>query len=111
VWEGGAPFTIGAIGFSFVVSLYLFIEVMGQGALGTGVAEETIAFEWIPGIEIGLLIDNLSALLLLLVSFLCLLIAIYSAGYMHEEDGKPRYYAEIALFTAGMLGTTTSSNC
>lgn len=110
VWEGGAPFTIGAIGFSFVVSLYLFIDVMGQGALGGGVQVEIIAFEWIPGIEIGLLIDNLSALLLLLVSFLCLLIAIYSAGYMHDEEGKPRYYAEIALFTAGMLGTVSANN-
>jgi NADH-quinone oxidoreductase subunit L len=98
VWEGGAPFTIGAIGFSFVVSLYLFIDVLGQGALGTGVEVENVAFEWIPGIEIGLLIDNLSALLLLLVSFLCLLIAIYSAGYMHDEEGKPRYYAEIAFW-------------
>ena len=110
VWEGGAPFTIGAIGFSFVVSLYLFIDVLGQGALGGGVQVEIIAFEWIPGIEIGLLIDNLSALLLLLVSFLCLLIAIYSAGYMHDEEGKPRYYAEIALFTAGMLGTVSANN-
>ncbi|MEE9115955.1 MAG: proton-conducting transporter membrane subunit, partial [Thermoplasmata archaeon] len=110
VWEGGAPFTIGAIGFSFVLSLYLFIDVLGQGALGGGVQEEIIAFEWLPGIEIGLLIDNLSALLLLLVSFLCLLIAIYSAGYMHDEEGKPRYYAEIALFTAGMLGTVSANN-
>ncbi len=110
VWEGGAPFTIGAVGLSFVVSLYLFIDVLGQGALGGGVQEEIIAFDWIPGIEIGLLIDNLSALLLLLVSFLCLLIAIYSAGYMHDEEGKPRYYAEIALFTAGMLGTVSANN-
>jgi len=110
VWEGGAPFTIGSIGFSFVVSLYLFIQVLGEGALGTGVAEEVVAFDWIPGIEIGLLIDNLSAILLLLVSFLCLLIAIYSVGYMHKEEGKPRYYAEIALFTAGMLGTVSANN-
>ncbi|MCK4445062.1 MAG: hypothetical protein KAW09_11000, partial [Thermoplasmata archaeon] len=60
MWEGGAPFTIGSIGFSFVVALYLFIQVLGDGALGTGVVHEVVAFEWIPGIEIGLLIDNLS---------------------------------------------------
>jgi proton-translocating NADH-quinone oxidoreductase chain L len=111
VWEGGAPFTIGSIGLSFVVALYLFIDVLGQGALGgSGFIAETVAYEWIPGVEIGLLIDNLSALLLLLVSFLCLMIAIYSVGYMHEEEGKPRYYAEIALFTAGMLGTVSANN-
>ncbi|TET90371.1 MAG: NADH-quinone oxidoreductase subunit L [Methanomassiliicoccales archaeon] len=109
VWEGGAPFTIGSIAFSLAVSLYLLVDVFTTGGLGA-VGEEVIAFEWIGGIEIGLLIDNLSVLLLALVSFLCLLIAIYSVGYMHKEEGKPRYYAEIALFTAGMLGTVSAHN-
>ncbi len=110
VWEDGAPFTIGSIGFSFIVALYLFVDVLGQGALSGGVEVEIATYQWIPGIEMGLLIDNLSALLLLLVSFLCLMIAIYSIGYMHEEEGKPRYYAEVALFTAGMLGTVSANN-
>ncbi|UCD93307.1 MAG: NADH-quinone oxidoreductase subunit L, partial [Methanobacteriota archaeon] len=109
VWEGGAPFAIGSMAFSLVVSLYLLIDVFTTGGLGA-VGEEVIAFEWVGGIEIGLLIDNLSALLLALVSFLCLLIAIYSVGYMHKEEGKPRYYAEISLFTAGMLGTVSAHN-
>ena len=75
-------------------------------------------FTWIPGdpstgegaIGFALLIDNLSAFLLVLVSFLSMLIAIFSIGYMHEEAGKPRYYAEIALFVAGMLGTVSADN-
>src|SRR3989441_282416 len=48
--------------------------------------------------------------MLVLVSFLCLLIFIYSLGYMHEEDGKPRYYAEVSLFATGMLGTVSADN-
>jgi NADH-quinone oxidoreductase subunit L len=109
-YQGGSLFTIGSIGFSFAVSLYLLIEVVGMGAFGNEISVEVIGFTWIEGIEFGLLIDNLSALLLTLVSFLCLLIAIYSVGYMHKEEGKPRYYAEIALFTAGMLGTVSANN-
>lgn len=92
-----------------MVSLYLLIEVFAVGDLGIQ-GKEVIAFDWIGTIQLGLLIDNLSALLLALVSFLCLLIAIYSVGYMHEEEGKPRYYAEISLFTAGMLGTVSAHN-
>ncbi len=48
--------------------------------------------------------------MLVLVSFLCLLIFVYSLGYMHEEEGKPRYYAEVSLFSMGMLGTVSASN-
>lgn len=110
IWEGGAPFSIGSIAFSFVVSLYLLIEVVGMGAVGGHVEEEVIGYTWIKGIGLGLLIDNLSALMLTLVSFLCLLISIYSIGYMHKEEGKPRYYAEITLFTTGMLGTVSANN-
>src|SRR5256885_2175260 len=102
---------------SFVLSLYVFIQVLQQGGLGGGFAPQTIeGYVWIPSllpensIKISLLIDNLSALMLVLVSFLCLLIFIYSLGYMHEEDGKPRYYAEVSLFATGMLGTVSADN-
>jgi len=112
-WEGGALFTIGAIGLSFVLSLYLLFEVLSLGAFGSGVSETVELYPWLGDnvpIKLGILVDNLSALMLTLVSFLSLLIAIYSVGYMHEEEGKPRYYAEIALFVAGMLGTVSADN-
>src|SRR2546428_10235334 len=48
--------------------------------------------------------------MLFLISFLCLLIFIYSLDYKHEEDGKPRYYAEVSLFATGMLGTVSADN-
>jgi len=115
--EGGGHVVIGAMAGSFVLSLYVFIQVLRQGGLGGGFAPQTIeGYVWIPSllpensIKISLLIDNLSALMLVLVSFLCLLIFIYSLGYMHEEDGKPRYYAEVSLFATGMLGTVSADN-
>jgi len=115
--EGGGHVVVGAMAGSFVLSLYVFIQVLQQGGLGGGFASQTIeGYVWIPSllpensIKISLLIDNLSALMLVLVSFLCLLIFIYSLGYMHEEDGKPRYYAEVSLFATGMLGTVSADN-
>src|SRR5881398_3179077 len=101
---------------SLVLSLYVFVQVLAQGAIGGNFAAQTIAgYVWLPSIpgneiRISLLIDNLSSLMLVLVSFLCLLIFIYSLGYMHEEEGKPRYYAEVSLFATGMLGTVSADN-
>src|SRR5207237_1144566 len=100
---------------SLVLSLYVFVQVLAQGALGGGFASQTIdGYVWLPSIpgneiRISLLIDNLSSLMLVLVSFLCLLIFIYSLGYMHEEEGKPRYYVEVSLFATGLRGAVGKS--
>ncbi len=116
--EGGAHVVVGALAASLLIAVYFLAQVLQIGAVG-GVTTHTVdGFTWIPGdpvtgegeIAFRLLIDNLSAFLLVLVSFLSLLIAIYSIGYMHEEEGKPRYYAQISLFVAGMLGTVSADN-
>ncbi|HEV8596018.1 MAG TPA: NADH-quinone oxidoreductase subunit L [Thermoplasmata archaeon] len=101
---------VGTIGGSFAVSLFLFVQVLQAGALSGGVAETVPGVTWVPGIEFNLLIDNLSAFMLALVSLLSTLIALYSIGYMADEEGKPRYFAEICLFVAGMLGTVSADN-
>lgn len=88
----------------------MLFQVLSAGAVGAAFSQEVPGYAWLPGIEFNLLVDNLSALLLALVSFLSLLIAIYSVGYMREEEGKPRYYAEVSLFVGGMLGTVSADN-
>src|SRR2546422_2364416 len=114
--EGGGYIVVGAMAGSLVLSLYVFVQVLMQGGLGGNFAPETVTgYIWLPSIpwneiRISILIDNLSSLMLVLVSFLCLLIFIYSLGYMHEEEGKPRYYAEVSLFATGMLGTVSADN-
>ena len=114
--EGGGYLAVGAMAGSLVLSLYVFVQVLSQGGLGGNFAPETVTgYIWLPSIpgneiRISILIDNLSSLMLVLVSFLCLLIFIYSLGYMHEEEGKPRYYAEVSLFATGMLGTVSADN-
>src|SRR5438876_726798 len=113
--EGGGYLVVGAMAGSLVLSLYVFVQVLLQGALGGSFTETVTGYVWLPSIggaeiRISILIDNLSSLMLVLVSFLCLLIFIYSLGYMHEEEGKPRYYAEVSLFATGMLGTVSADN-
>src|SRR5437016_11823966 len=114
--EGGGYLVVGAMAGSLVLSLYVFVQVLLQGGLGGGFIPEIVTgYVWLPSIpgaeiRIAILIDNLSSLMLVLVSFLCLLIFIYSLAYMHEEEGKARYYAEVSLFATGMLGTVSADN-
>ncbi|TLZ89348.1 MAG: NADH-quinone oxidoreductase subunit L, partial [Methanobacteriota archaeon] len=114
--EGGGYLVVGAMAGSLVLSLYVFVQVLLQGGLGGGFTPEIVTgYVWLPSIpgaeiRIAILIDNLSSLMLVLVSFLCLLIFIYSLAYMHEEEGKARYYAEVSLFATGMLGTVSADN-
>jgi proton-translocating NADH-quinone oxidoreductase chain L len=108
--KGGGPVALLFVGGSFVLSALIFWEVWSQG-----VTYSTPPIEWLAigssTIEMGFLVDNLSAFMALLVSLLSTLIVLYSFGYMKEEGQKlPRYYLEITLFIAGMLGTVLADN-
>lgn len=116
-WEGGAAWSIGSIGLSFILSLILLIHALLNGALGGDFgAREVIWYRWLGSeelgqvIQFGILVDALSVLMLTLVSFLSLLIVVYSLGYMRHEKDKARYYSQISLFVTGMLGTVSANN-
>jgi NADH-quinone oxidoreductase subunit L len=59
---------------------------------------------------VGTLVDPLSALMLLVVTVVGFLVLLYSIGYMHQDHGLPRYYAELSLFLAAMTGLVLSNN-
>ena len=61
-------------------------------------------------IEIGLLVDPLTAIMLVVVTSVSLLVQVYSLGYMRGDPGFCRYYAYMSLFTASMLGVVLASN-
>jgi NADH-quinone oxidoreductase subunit L len=111
--EGGGYLVVASIFGSFIISVLMLYEVVT--GTGPGIPFES-SHVWIDfgdkyGIfEVGILIDHLSAFMLTLVSLLCLLIVIYSIGYMAHEESKSRYYAEISLFVVGMLGMVISNN-
>ena len=79
-----------------------------------------IAVEWlnIPSIgafkglniQMGILIDPLSAVMLIIVTFVAMLVILYSIGYMHGDKGFSRYFAYLSLFTFSMLGLVIANN-
>jgi NADH-quinone oxidoreductase subunit L len=60
--------------------------------------------------EIGFLIDNLSALMMTVVSFVSLAVHVYTIGYMRDDPGYTRFFAYISLFTFSMLMLVMSNN-
>ncbi|MDO8473729.1 MAG: proton-conducting transporter membrane subunit, partial [Dehalococcoidia bacterium] len=96
--------TITAIGAAFVLSVWTLITV--AGASDHQLHVEPLQWLVIGGFEIkiGLLVDSLTAIMLVVVTGVSFLVQIYSQGYMHGDDGYPRYFAWMALFTANMLG-------
>ncbi|RZJ53291.1 MAG: NADH-quinone oxidoreductase subunit L, partial [Acidovorax sp.] len=60
--------------------------------------------------EVGFLIDSLTAMMMVVVTFVSLMVHIYTIGYMEEDDGYNRFFAYISLFTFSMLMLVMSNN-
>ncbi|WP_207590225.1 NADH-quinone oxidoreductase subunit L [Halomontanus rarus] len=106
----GAYAGILATAGSLLLSLWMFATVAGGEVYNEGL------YDWAIGDEItfhfGVLIDPLSALMLVIVSLVALLVHIFSLGYMNAEGetGLRRYYAELGLFTFSMLAFVLADN-
>lgn len=107
--EGGAPIAIIMAAISCVLSLLVAYETLTTG----DVYKASLEWMIVDGFtfNMGIYIDNLTALMLIVVSFIATLVVIYSIGYMHDEgEKKRRYYAIISLFIGVMLGLVLASN-
>jgi len=108
--KGGAFGGIAATAGSFLLSIWVALTVLGGREYN-----ETL-YTWAGGeqfeLTFGLLIDPLSALMLVIVTLIALLVHVFSLGYMNDEGetGLPRYYAGLGLFTASMLGFVVADN-
>ena len=72
-------------------------------------------FTWLPfterlSIDLGILLDPISVVMLIVISTVSLMVHIYSFGYMKGERGFQRYYAFLSLFTMSMLGLVVATN-
>ena len=61
-------------------------------------------------ISVGFLVDNLTAVMLVVVSFVSLMVHIYTIGYMHDDDGYTKFFSYISLFTFAMFMLVMSNN-
>jgi len=102
--------TIGAIGISCILSFWVLAEVLAAPGHKLDIPD----IQWLVvgdlSVQVGLLVDSLTAVMLVVVSFVSLMIQIYSQGYMRGDPGYHRYFAFMSLFTACMLGLVMADN-
>ena len=87
----------------------------GRGADGLFPPLVPYNFTWLPltdslQIEMGIMLDPISVMMLMVISTVSLMVHIYSFGYMKGEKGFQRYYAFLSLFTFSMLGLVVATN-
>jgi len=103
--------TATALG-SFVVSLVMFLALLGRGEEERQIGQHLYDWIQVGGLDVGmdLLYDPLSALFLLLITGVGTLIHVYSIGYMEHDPRRRRFFAYLNLFVAAMLMLVLSEN-
>ena len=106
VWSHRAAIT--SIAVAFIASCIIFAEVLG------GARIEGSVYTWLAvgplKLEIGFLIDRLTALMMVVVTFVSLMVHVYTIGYMEDDPGYQRFFSYTALFTFSMLMLVMANN-
>jgi NADH-quinone oxidoreductase subunit L len=106
--RGAHTVTILGVLISFICSAITLMQVM-QGA-----GFNATVYEWMVigdlKMEIGFLIDGLSAMMMCVVTFVSLMVHVYTIGYMEDDPGYQRFFSYISLFTFAMMMLVTSNN-
>ncbi len=102
--------TIAGVGISFILALFVFEYHAFNGA---AIYNETV-YTWLASdgirFEIGFMVDNLTSMMLVVVSFVSLMVHLYTIGYMQEDPGYKRFFSYISLFTFSMYMLVMSNN-
>ncbi len=102
--------TIMGVAIAFLLSLVVLRHHVMQGAEPyNGTVYTWMVIEGIR-LEVGFLVDSLTAVMITTVTFVSLMVHIYTIGYMHDDDGYQRFFCYIALFTFAMLMLVMSNN-
>jgi NADH-quinone oxidoreductase subunit L len=102
--------TIAGVAVAFLASVSLFLEVRQgpehffNGPVYTWLASGSYTF------QVGFLIDTLTAAMMLVVTFVSLMVHIYTIGYMKDDPGYNRFFSYISLFTFSMLMLVMANN-
>ncbi|MDG2156202.1 MAG: NADH-quinone oxidoreductase subunit L, partial [Gammaproteobacteria bacterium] len=99
---GAHTVAIAGVALAFALSVYTLIQQLA----GAAVFNETV-YTWmvLDGLtmEVGFLVDRLTALMMVVVTFVSLMVHIYTIGYMCDDPGYQRFFSYISLFTFAML--------
>jgi len=106
---GAHTVTILGVTVSFALSVYVL-----YGQLHGAPIYNAMLYEWAKvgrlSFEVGFLIDHLTALMMVVVTFVSLAVHVYTIGYMHDDPGYQRFFSYISLFTFSMLMLVMSNN-
>jgi NADH-quinone oxidoreductase subunit L len=101
--------TIAGVAVAFGFSVYVLKQLL-EGAP----AYNESVYTWLVSdsvhMEVGFLVDRLSAMMMVVVTFVSLCVHVYTIGYMHDDPGYQRFFAYISLFTFSMLMLVMSNN-
>jgi NADH-quinone oxidoreductase subunit L len=108
-----ATMTIGTMAFSFLLSLCAFAHTLEHGPTGE-IPRQVFNFVWFDmgsrTVQLGWVLDPLTAIMLVMVSLVSLLIFIYSTGYMAHDGNFTRFFCFLSLFAAAMLGVVIANS-
>ena len=107
---GAHGVTIFGVGISCLLSFYVLYRIL---ILGEATFNGTV-YTWLlsdgVSMDVGFLIDRLSAMMMVVVTFVSLMVHVYTIGYMHDDPGYQRFFSYISLFTFSMLMLVMSNN-
>ncbi len=106
------PLSVAAVVVSLLLSVVAFVQTWPGGHGGEAAYHASTAFAHVGGsaFTAGLLVDPISALMLLVVTIVGVAVQVYSLGYMHRDERIGWYYAVLSLFTAAMLTLVLADN-
>ena len=102
--------TIAGVGTACLLSLLVLRNLLWGGAEPENISVYTWAVTDGLRMEVGFLVDRLTALMMCVVTFVSLAVHIYTIGYMHDDPGYQRFFSYISLFTFSMLMLVMSNN-
>ena len=107
---GSHSITIAGVGLSCALSVYVLWKFVAEGmAPFNGTVYTWLLTDGLH-LEVGFLIDHLSAMMMVVVTFVSLMVHLYTIGYMHDDPGYQRFFSYISLFTFSMLMLVMSNN-
>src|SRR6478735_5994849 len=106
---GAHTVTILGVLVSFLISSWVLYAVVTEGARFNGTIYEWMRVGQLK-MEVGFLVDGLTAMMMAVVSFVSLMVHVYTIGYMADDPGYQRFFSYISLFTFSMLMLVMSNN-
>ena len=101
--------TILGVAIAFAISFYTLLELLKGADIYNGTLYTWMTVAGVK-LEVGFLVDNLTAMMMCVVTFVSLMVHIYTIGYMHDDEGYNRFFSYISLFTFSMLMLVMSNN-